>query len=420
MVKYCCVAGCNNSQRKPNSVHAKSHVRKLSWHRLPKGSSSKSSKNRKQWVDLIKKGKKDFKPNDDTQVCSNHFVDGQPTQSHPYPTLFLRSATSAERKPPRERQPLVKRKADIEIVALDSRPMSICSVQDVSIRPAMKFAHFTREADVRFYTGLSGTSHFRTLFQYVEEKAKRMKYWRGPKRTSSESGNATGIIQHSDFMTGRRGAQRRLSIEQEFLMSLMKLRLGLFNLDLAFRFQVSDSVVSETLLTWFKFLGRELACLIIWPSRGQTNITMPECFKRHYKKVRVIIDCTEVFIETPSSLLAQKQTWSEYKHHCTIKFLVCITPTGAISWVSPVYSGRASDVTIVRDSGFLELLDPFDQVMADRGFKIKTDLAAKQCTLAIPPSAAKGVQMRTKDVQTTSRIANVRIHVERVIKRFVN
>ena len=59
----------------------------------------------------------------------------------------------------------------------------------------------------------------------------------------------------------------------------------------------------------------------------------------------------------------------------------------------------------------------FDQVMADRGFKIKTDLAAKQCTLAIPPSAAKGVQMRTKDVQTTSRIANVRIHVERVIKR---
>ena len=38
------------------------------------------------------------------------------------------------------------------------------------------------------------------------------------------------------------------------------------------------------------------------------------------------------------------------------------------------------DVTIVRESGFLELSEPFDQVMADRGFKIKTDLAAKQCT----------------------------------------
>ena len=83
-----------------------------------------------------------------------------------------------------------------------------------------------------------------------------------------------------------------------------------------------------------------------------------------------------------------------------------------------MYSGRASDVTIVRDSGFLELLDPFDQVMADRGFKIKSDLAAKQCTLAIPPSAKKGVQMPSRDVQSTSRIANVRIHVERAIKRF--
>ena len=57
-------------------------------------------------------------------------------------------------------------------------------------------------------------------------------------------------------------------------------------------------------------------------------------------------------------------------------------------------------------------------VMADRGFKIKSDLAARQCTLAILPSAVKGVQMRSKDVQTTSRIGNVRIHVERAIKRF--
>ena len=128
MAKVCCVSGCNNSQRKPNLVHAKSHVSKLRWHRLPKGSSSNTSKNRKKLVNLIKKGKKGFKPGNETFVCTNHFVDGEPTQSHPYPTLFLRSATSAERKPPKERQHFVEMKADIEIVALDSRPMPICSV----------------------------------------------------------------------------------------------------------------------------------------------------------------------------------------------------------------------------------------------------------------------------------------------------
>ena len=48
------------------------------------------------------------------------------------------------------------------------------------------------------------------------------------------------------------------------------------------------------------------------------------------------------------------------------------------------------DIDIVRDSGFLDLLEPFDKVMADREFRIKTDLAIKQCSLSKLPSAAKG------------------------------
>ena len=54
--------------------------------------------------------------------------------------------------------------------------------------------------------------------------------------------------------------------------------------------------------------------------------------------------------------------------------------------------------------------------MADRGFKIKTDLALTQCTLAIPPSAASGCQMVSRDVKETSTVANVCIYVEQVIK----
>ena len=86
----------------------------------------------------------------------------------------------------------------------------------------------------------------------------------------------------------------------------------------------------------------------------------------------------------------QAALWSDYKHHCTIKYLIAITPSGAISWLSPGYGGRCTDVYIVRDSGFLDVLEPYSQVMADRGFKIKTDFAMVRCTLCIPPSAAKG------------------------------
>ena len=71
----------------------------------------------------------------------------------------------------------------------------------------------------------------------------------------------------------------------------------------------------------------------------------------------------------------------------------------ALSWISPIYGGRTSDVFIVRDSGFLDLLEPGHQVMTDWGFKMKTDLAMKQCTLCIPPSAAKGNQMTSSDLK---------------------
>ena len=54
--------------------------------------------------------------------------------------------------------------------------------------------------------------------------------------------------------------------------------------------------------------------------------------------------------------------------------------------------------------------------MADRGFKIKADLALMQCTLAILPSKAFGCQMVSRDVKETSTVANVRIYVEQVIK----
>ena len=100
-----------------------------------------------------------------------------------------------------------------------------------------------------------------------------------------------------------------------------------------------------------------------------------------------------------------------------MNFLIAITLNGAASWLSPFYGGRVSDIHIVRDSGSLGILEPFDPVVADRGFKIKTELAMKQCNLAIPPSATEEAQMLSNDVKETSNIANVRIYVEQAIGR---
>lgn len=113
----------------------------------------------------------------------------------------------------------------------------------------------------------------------------------------------------------------------------------------------------------------------------------------------------------------QPMCWSEYKHHTTVKFLIGISPTGLIMYVSPCYGGRASDKHIVKDSGFLNFLEPYDQVMADRGFKISDELAPYQVMLTIPPSASNNMPISGDDMKSTSRIVNVRIYVEKAIAR---
>ena len=198
--------------------------------------------------------------------------------------------------------------------------------------------------------------------------------------------------------TGKKsGSPRKLSLEQEILLTLMRLGLALLTEDLAFRFDVSSATASSIFI---KLMSKELSVLIIWPRRSQVRKTLP--------KVRCIIDCFECFTETPSGLNLAATMWSQYKHHYTFKALVAIKPNGAISYVSPTYGGRAADIFIVKDSGFLDLLQPFNEVMADRGFKIKKELMMRMASLCIPPSKAASMQMLPADVKKTSNICSER------------
>lgn len=140
------------------------------------------------------------------------------------------------------------------------------------------------------------------------------------------------------------------------------------------------------------------------------------CF--HYafgKKVTVIIDCFEVFIEKPTNLLARAQTFSSYKHHNTIKILIGITLQGTVSFVSETWGGRTSDKYLTEDFGFLDKLLPEDIVVADRGFTITESVGLQQAKLLIPAFTKGKSQLDPVDVEKTRGIASVRIHVERVI-----
>ena len=199
---------------------------------------------------------------------------------------------------------------------------------------------------------------------------------------------------------------------------LVRFRLGLLKEHVADRFGISNGTASNIFATWIKLLSKVLGhCMLAWFPRESIQEHLPPIFKKTgHSKTRCIIDCSEVFIERPKSLLAQAATWSDYKSHNTFKFLIAISPNGFITFVSPCYGGRATDKFICKDSGFYDLLEPDDEVMADRGFQIQEELMFKYCSLSVPPGARTKSQMTSTECKKTD-IANLRIHVERSINR---
>ena len=147
--------------------------------------------------------------------------------------------------------------------------------------------------------------------------------------------------------------------------------------------------------------------------------TMPSCFKEKFPTTYAIIDGSEVFIERPSDLHMQSSTWSQYKHHNTVKVLVGCTPNGAICYISQVYVGSISDVELTRASGFLEALKdkPGVAIMADRGFTIKDMLGELNIELNMPPFLDGRQQLSHKELESGRKIVSLRIHVERAIGR---
>ena len=262
---------------------------------------------------------------------------------------------------------------------------------------------------ILFYTGFPSYKALMSFYKYIEPKLENMQYWKG-ERLIKES-----QPYQEDENRKKPGPSRKLSSLDEFLLVLMRLKAGLFVQDLADRFGISISLVSRICITWINLLYFELKDIFPFPTQELIRKNMPEKFAE-FASTRIILDCTELFIQRPSAMLAQSETWSDYKHHNTWKVLVRLTPNGQVSFLSDLWDGRVSDKQITRESGVLALLDSGDNVMVDRGFDIR-DIFPDGVTLNMPPFLAGRDQLTAAETEMTMTIASVRIYVERAIGR---
>ena len=155
---------------------------------------------------------------------------------------------------------------------------------------------------MKFYTGITSIAAFHAIFNLIHPYLPKARYWRGTKNHLKVcSKKVRSHYNHS---------LKKLSPKDEFLLTLMRLRLGSLNEDLADRFDISPSVCSNTFKTWVRIIRLVLSDgLIKWLPKETILEHMPQFFKENgYTRLRCIIDCTEIFLERPKSVNSLKST----------------------------------------------------------------------------------------------------------------
>lgn len=182
------------------------------------------------------------------------------------------------------------------------------------------------------------------------------------------------------------------------------------------KLNISFTTCTKYFYTFLPLLAAALKPMIYWPNKDEIRNNLPVCFNK-YKTTRVVLDCTEVIVQKCKCVTCRIKSYSHYKWNHTIKWLIGITPSGLISYISPGYGGRASDKAIFNKEKFISKCDPFDAIMVDKGFMIDKECEENFVKLIRPPFLAKQNEFSQADAEATADIARARVHVERAIQR---
>jgi len=251
---------------------------------------------------------------------------------------------------------------------------SSCSTQTVQRNLQLLSAKlFAMEPKtMHYYTGLETYEKFVMVLDTLGSAAYQLNYFLGKKPT--------------------------LSIEDQFFLTLVKLRVHPPHQELSILFGISEKEVSSIFVTWVNFVYLQWSELNWWPSRKLVSYFMPSDFRAKYGNTRVIVDGTECPINKPTQPVAQQATFSSYKNRNTVKVIVGCTPGGLVSYVSPAFGGSTSDRQIVESTGFPKLFVPNDEVMADKGFNVEDLFIPYHVGINIPTFFKKKNRMSSDTV----------------------
>ena len=110
------------------------------------------------------------------------------------------------------------------------------------------------------------------VFKCLSNKARTMRYWKGLSNTSGDLSSPRELKNKN---------LRSLTLEPEFLLTMVRLRLGLLIGDLANRFKVLNSFVRTVFTSWVRLRSFELRLLINWPNHNIIRKKLPSMFRKY-------------------------------------------------------------------------------------------------------------------------------------------
>ena len=95
--------------------------------------------------------------------------------------------------------------------------------------------------DIQKWTSLPNRAVFNALAKYLKKRGEKLRYWLG---------NSTTVHSHyEERMSSKPGPKRKMSFEDQLFMTLVKLKCGFYNNQIAHIFGVAESVVSQIIFS---------------------------------------------------------------------------------------------------------------------------------------------------------------------------
>ncbi|XP_026291339.2 uncharacterized protein LOC113215893 isoform X2 [Frankliniella occidentalis] len=256
------------------------------------------------------------------------------------------------------------------------------------------------EGEFKRMTGIT-VPQFDVLMAFLDERiAMRLKY-------------------KYDAGTPLKDLESDLTPDNRLLITLLRLRGGWDEADLATFFKTSVSTVSAVFNTWIQFMYfqfKRIQSAMFVKKDLQKRKDRPLPFKP-FNNFRVCLDTTEVEIERPGNFDMQGNTYSDYKGANVILYMIGISCWGGISYISPGFEGSKTDVQIFKESGIIEFLEEDDLLLVDRGFPIEEECDGINVLVLHPPFLGPREKFTPEEEQLTRDIAHARIYVEHAIRR---